>query len=182
MEINNNLQVQNLTIETLYKYYKSDKLLVNRRYQRKLVWTVEEKEAFIDSISIDYPVPLFLVAEVTYKGNQVYEIIDGMQRLNAIMDFLEGEFSLHDKYFNMASVASIKLLRDKGLLKPKVPVLDLETSSKIAGYPLPFSVTTINDPKLIDDIFKRINSSGKHLSPHEIRQAGATNQFGYIVR
>ena len=41
MEINNNLQVQNLTIETLYKYYKSDKLLVNRRYQRKLVWTRE---------------------------------------------------------------------------------------------------------------------------------------------
>ena len=182
MEINNNLQVQNLTIETLYKYYKSDKLLVNRRYQRKLVWTVEEKEAFIDSISIDYPVPLFLVAEVPYKGNQVYEIIDGMQRLNAIMDFLEGEFPLHGKYFNMDSVASIKLLRDKGILKPKKPVLDLDLSSKIVGYPLPFSVTTINNPKLIDDIFKRINSSGKHLSPHEIRQAGATNQFGYIVR
>lgn len=182
MDINNNLQVQNLTIETLYKYYKSDRLLVNRRYQRKLVWTVEEKEAFIDSISIDYPVPLFLVAEVAHKGNQVYEIIDGMQRLNAIMDFLEGEFPLHGKYFNMESVASIKILRDKGYLKTKNPVLDLDISSKIAGYTLPFSVTKINDPKLIDDIFKRINSSGKHLSPHEIRQAGATNQFGYIVR
>lgn len=182
MDINNNLQVQNLTIETLYKYYKNDKLLVNRRYQRKLVWTVEEKEAFIDSISIDYPVPLFLVAEVTYKGNQVYEIIDGMQRLNAIMDFLEGEFPLHGKFFNMDSVASVKLLRDKGMLKSRTPILDIDLSSKIAGYPLPFSVTTINDSKLIDDIFKRINSSGKHLSPHEIRQAGATNQFGYIVR
>ena len=182
MDINNTLQVHNLTIETVYKYYKSDKLLVNRRYQRKLVWTVEEKEAFIDSLSIEYPVPLFLVAEVTYKGNQVYEIIDGMQRLNAIMDFLEGEYPLHGKYFNMDSVASIKLLRDKGQLKQKKPTLDLDISSKIAGYPLPFSVTTINDPKLIDDIFKRINSSGKHLSPHEIRQAGATNQFGYIVR
>ena len=52
MDINNNLQVQSLTIETMYNYYKSNKLIVNRRYQRKLVWTVEEKEAFIDSISI----------------------------------------------------------------------------------------------------------------------------------
>lgn len=182
MEITNTLQVQNLTIETLYKYYKSDKLIVNRRYQRKLVWTVEEKEAFIDSLSIDYPVPLFLVAEVTYKGNQVYEIIDGMQRLNAIMDFLEGQFPLHGKFFNMDSVASIKLLKDRGKLKIRGEVLDADLSSKIAGYSLPFSVTTINDPKVIDDIFKRINSSGKHLSPHEIRQAGATNQFGYIVR
>lgn len=182
MDINNNLQVQNLTIEQLYKLYKAEKLLVNRRYQRKLVWTVEEKEAFIDSISIDYPVPLLLVAEVQYKGNQVYEIIDGMQRLNAIMDFLENEFPLHGEYFDMDSVASIKLLKDKGELEQKTPKLNSELSSKIAGYSLPFSVTTNTEAQVIDDIFKRINSSGKHLSPHEIRQAGATNHFGHIVR
>lgn len=46
MEINNNLQVQNLTIEQLYKLYKSEKLLVNRRYQRKLVWTVKDTETY----------------------------------------------------------------------------------------------------------------------------------------
>lgn len=182
MEISNTLQVQNLTIEQLYKLYKSEKLLVNRRYQRKLVWTVEEKEAFIDSISIDYPVPLLLVAEVQYNGNQVYEIIDGMQRLNAIMDFLENEFSLHGEYFDMDSVSFVKLLKDKGELKQEKPILNSELSSKIAGYSLPFSVTTNTEAKVIDDIFKRINSSGKHLSPHEIRQAGATNHFGYIVR
>ena len=182
MEINNNLQVQNLTIEQLYKLYKSEKLLVNRRYQRKLVWTVEEKEAFIDSISIDYPVPLLLVAEVQHNGNQVYEIIDGMQRLNAIMDFLENEFPLHGEYFDMDSVSFVKLLKDKGELKQEKPILNSELSSKIAGYSLPFSVTTNTEAKVIDDIFKRINSSGKHLSPHEIRQAGATNHFGHIVR
>lgn len=182
MDINKNLQVQNLTIEQLYKLYKTEKLLVNRRYQRKLVWTVEEKENFIDSISIDYPVPLLLVAEVQYKGNQVYEIIDGMQRLNAIMDFLEDEFPLHGEFFNMDSVSSVKLLKDRGELKQKMPMLNSDLSSKIAGYSLPLSVTTNTDAQVIDDIFKRINSSGKHLSPHEIRQAGATNHFGHIVR
>lgn len=182
MEINNNLLVQSLTIEKLYKYYKDEKLLVNRRYQRKLVWTVEEKEAFIDSISIDYPVPIFLVAEVTYQGEQVYEIIDGMQRLNAIMDFLEGEYPLHGKYFNMDSVASIKLLKDQGVLKQRKPVLSADTSAKIAGYSIPLSVANIPDPTIIDDVFKRINSCGKHLSAHEIRQAGATNRFGHLVR
>ena len=157
-------------------------MLVNRRYQRKLVWTVEEKEAFIDSISIDYPVPLLLVAEVQYKGIQVYEIIDGMQRLNAVMDFLENEFPLHGEYFDMDSVSFVKLQKDKKELVQKTPKISTEMSSKIAGYSLPFSVTTNTDAKVIDDIFKRINSSGKHLSPHEIRQAGATNHFGHIVR
>lgn len=182
MDINNNLQIQNLTVEQLYKLYKSEKLLVNRRYQRKLVWTVEEKEEFIDSISIDYPVPLFLVAEVQYKGGQVYEIIDGMQRLNAVMDFLENDFPLHGKYFDMDSVSFVKLQKDKKELVQKTPKLSSEISSRIAGYSLPFSVTTNTDAKVIDDIFKRINSSGKHLSPHEIRQAGASNHFGHIVR
>lgn len=182
MDINNNLLVQSLTIEKLYKYYKEEKLLVNRRYQRKLVWTVEEKEAFIDSISIDYPVPIFLVAEVSYQGQQVYEIIDGMQRLNAIMDFLEGEYPLHGKYFNMDSVASIKLLKDQGVLKQRTPLLSADISSKIAGYSIPLSIANIPDPKIIDDVFKRINSCGKHLSAHEIRQAGATNKFGHLVR
>lgn len=182
MDINNNLLVQSLTIEKLYKYYKEEKLLVNRRYQRKLVWTIEEKEAFIDSISIDYPVPIFLVAEVSYQGQQVYEIIDGMQRLNAIMDFLEGEYPLHGKYFNMDSVASIKLLKDQGVLKQRTPLLSADISSKIAGYSIPLSIANIPDPKIIDDVFKRINSCGKHLSAHEIRQAGATNKFGHLVR
>ena len=182
MDINNNLQVQSLTVETMYNYYKSNKLIVNRRYQRKLVWTVEEKEAFIDSISINYPVPIFLVAEVDYKGNQAYEIIDGMQRLNAIMDFLECEYPLDGKYFDMDSVSSIKLLKDNGSLKQRTPILDRETSAKIAGYSIPLSVANIKESKIIDDIFKRINSCGKHLSAHEIRQAGATNRFGKIVR
>ena len=146
------------------------------------MWTVEEKEAFIDSISIDYPVPLLLVAEVQYKGIQVYEIIDGMQRLNAVMDFLENEFPLHGEYFDMDSVSFVKLQKDKKELVQKTPKISTEMSSKIAGYSLPFSVTTNTDAKVIDDIFKRINSSGKHLSPHEIRQAGATNHFGHIVR
>lgn len=182
MDINDNLEVKSLTVEALYKLYKSERLLVNRRYQRKLVWTIEEKEAFIDSISIGYPVPIFLVAEVMYKGNKVYEIIDGMQRLNAIMDFLENEYSLHGKYFDMDSVSAIRLYKEKGELKQKEPRLDYELSTQIAGYSIPLSVANIDDPHVIDDVFKRINSGGKHLSPHEIRQAGATNRFGHMVR
>ena len=90
MDVTKNLIIRSETIETLFDYYQKEKLLVNRRYQRKLVWTIEEKEGFIDSISINYPGPLFLVAEVPYKGENVLEIIDGMQRLNAIMSFIEG--------------------------------------------------------------------------------------------
>ncbi len=61
-------------------------LYVNRKYQRKLVWSVKEKQSLIDSIIKKYPIPLILLAET---DNNKYEIIDGMQRLNAIFSFID---------------------------------------------------------------------------------------------
>jgi hypothetical protein len=56
------LSVRSESIQRLYDLYVNDRFRVNRRYQRKLVWTVEEKQRLIDSIAKDLPVPLFLVA------------------------------------------------------------------------------------------------------------------------
>lgn len=81
------------SIQSVYENYVQKKYIVNRRYQRKLVWSLEEKEAFIDSIYRKYSVPLFLFAQ-SKPDIQQYEIIDGMQRLNAIFCFIENEFGL----------------------------------------------------------------------------------------
>src|SRR3954470_24766565 len=77
------LSIRGETIQRVYNLYKSDKFIVNRRYQRKLVWTVDEKRDFIDSLSRGYPVPIILLAEVK-TDKPYFEIIDGLQRLNAI--------------------------------------------------------------------------------------------------
>ena len=53
------------SVQKLYTEYLAQRFAVNRRYQRKLVWTVEEKRALIDSILRDLPVPLILVAEIS---------------------------------------------------------------------------------------------------------------------
>lgn len=182
MDITKKLVIRPETVETIFDYYQKEKLLVNRRYQRKLVWTLEEKQGFIDSISLNYPVPLFLVAEVNYKGSAILEIIDGMQRLNAIIAFIEGEFSFKGAYFDLETIAGTKYLLDTKKLKQKLPKLDRELCKNIASYQLPLSVSVFNEEEAIDDIFKRINSNGKHLSSQELRQAGSTNLFGKLVR
>ena len=63
-------------VERSYEDYRNNQYLVNRRYQRKLVWELEEKQAFIDSLANGYPVPLFLFAKCVYKGQDRSEIID----------------------------------------------------------------------------------------------------------
>lgn len=168
-----------------YQNYLAGKYIVNRRYQRKLVWTLEEKQAFIDSLSKSYSVPLFLFATKEKEGNIQYEIIDGMQRLNAIMSFIEDEFPIEingvEGYFDLNTMASTKYLLDQGLLKQKQPVLDRKLCVDITNYPLPN--TYINtDEQSIEEIFRRINSYGKQLSNQEIRQAGALGTFPELVR
>jgi len=66
-------------VNQAYRLYRSGKLLVNRKYQRKLIWSVDEKEKLIGSILNGYPIPLILLAErPPVHGSGKYEIIDGM--------------------------------------------------------------------------------------------------------
>ncbi|MEK4854670.1 DUF262 domain-containing protein [Paenibacillus sp. FSL H7-0756] len=170
-------------VERSYEDYRNNLYLVNRRYQRKLVWGVSEKRAFIDSLANGYPVPLFLFSISEYKGIVRNEIIDGMQRLNAIFSFIENEYPLENGYyFDLSATAITKDLLDNGVLEQKYPMLDRSQCVKVVSYELPYSIYNESDPDVIDEVFRRINSNGQHLSRQEIRQAGATSEFAQLVR
>ena len=174
-----------ISVQMAYENYLNQKYVVNRKYQRKLVWTIEEKSAFIDSLSKWYSVPLFLFASKEEQGVIQYEIIDGMQRLNAIMSFIENEYPLYyngqEGYFDLNTLSSTKSLFDQGILNQQQPILDRQVCVNITNYPLPYSIIHA-DTKSIEAIFRRINSFGKQLSNQEIRQAGAVGAFPNLVR
>ncbi|MDJ0695058.1 DUF262 domain-containing protein [Mastigocoleus sp. MO_188.B34] len=104
-----------MNVTEAYRLYRSGSLLVNRKYQRKLVWTVAEKERLIGSILKQYPIPLILLAErPQIHGSGKYEIIDGIQRLNAIFSFIENAFPYQKKYFNIDEFSYAKQLSEDG--------------------------------------------------------------------
>ena len=91
-----------MAVTEAYQLYRLGNLLVNRKYQRKLIWSVEEKEKLIGSILKGYPIPLILLAErPQVHGSGKYEIVDGMQRLNAICGFIENLFAFKGRYFDL---------------------------------------------------------------------------------
>lgn len=182
MAANNRLEVKSKTIEVVYREYLNHDYSVNRRYQRKLVWTIEEKESLIDSILHQYPLPQFLVAETSAEQYR-YEIIDGMQRLNAIFGFIENEFSLSDgRYFDLAATASTKKLLDDGKLTQKQPILSREESVTVATYEIAQSVYSASNIESVEEVFRRINSTGQKLSRQDLRQAGSTSPIADLVR
>lgn len=175
--MNENLDIDSRTIEELYSWYLDDNLIVNRRYQRKLVWSINEKTSLISSIIEQYPIPLLLFVTIENKR----EILDGMQRLEAIMSFIEQRFNINGEFFDLDAIALTKQLKDNGQLIQKEPVLSRDVSAKIARYRFAISeYSSTNDD--IDEVFRRINSNGKILSKQELRSAGCISNFSDLVR
>lgn len=166
-------------MQSLFTDFVNEKFEVNRAYQRKLVWTQKEKEFLIDSILNQLPIPLILLAK---DQSGKYEIVDGLQRINAIVGFLRNEFPLGNQYFDLERLGDTKELRDRGEIEQKTPMLSPEECRILFNYEVPVSVYTSRDDSEVEEVFRRINSSGRHLSRQDIRQAGATGPLPDIVR
>lgn len=176
------LTVRGEQVERVFINFRDDKYVVNRRYQRKLIWTIEEKQSFIDSLIKGFPVPIILLAEPLGRQNGTLEIIDGMQRMNAITSFIGNGFPVDGGYFDLNTFATTKDLFDRGVIEQKSPILDRERCLAIASYPVPLSIYEAAQGDAVEEVFRRINSGGRQLSPQELRAAGATNAFAECVR
>jgi hypothetical protein len=176
------LTVKGESVERIFGNYQAWRYIVNRRYQRKLVWTLDEKRRFIDSILSGYPVPIVLLAERKTPGQSQFEIIDGMQRLNATFGFIENEYAVDGKFFDLNTMAETKALLDSGKLQQKEPLMSREACVQVASYTVPLSIYEFAGDGDVDEVFRRINSGGRKLSRQELRIAGSTGHFAQAVR
>ncbi len=178
------LAAQPISVQSLYSWYAEEKLYVNRRYQRKLVWTLEEKQKLIESILKRYPIPAILLAEKEAQPGS-YEIIDGLQRLHAIISFIETAFSTIDrKFFNLDYFPTAKTRADEEGFTPNTAsdYLSQREVGTLLDYVLAVSVMRNATETEINDVFGRINTYGHRLSDQERRQAGVQNEFSEMVR
>lgn len=172
-----------MSIQEAYRLHCDDKLIVNRKYQRKLVWNLDEKRALIDSIRKDYPIPLILLAEEVNQSS--FEIMDGMQRLNAIFSFIENNFDVDGKYFDVTEFSRAKQASEAGKFVT-APVgasfISPGECANILDYQLAITVFPASSEQQVTDVFGRINSGGRQLSWQEKRQAGMVDSFSNLVR
>jgi hypothetical protein len=131
-------------------------------YQRQgAVWDRYKKQLLLDSILNDYDIPkLYFHAlnpeQKAAVGNEFdYAIIDGRQRLEAIWEFINDEWSL-DTEFVLFADPSVKAggLRYSDLAKayPDLKVF-------LDSFNLPIVLVETDDLDLIDDMFSRLNEA-----------------------
>ena len=174
-----------VSVQEIYRRYRENQIIVNRKYQRKLVWSEEEKARLIDSILKGYPIPLILFAEfIRNDGKTYYEVLDGMQRLNAIVGFIENEYPVTEKYFDVRQLARAQQAEEEGLFEGYHGE-QLHTPTVCANlldYQLAVTSYKVEREENVYEIFRRINSGGRQLSSQEQRQAGVLCPFSDLVR
>ena len=142
------LDVDGWTVNDVMDLYVADELCVDQRYQRKLVWNLSDKALFIDSLLKTFPIPNIMMVEykeedTDYSG---YGIIDGLQRINALISFMIGEFPIsidgENGYFDINSATGTLELQQQGKLQQKEPVLSRQLCIDFRKYKLPIISTS----------------------------------------
>lgn len=147
-------------------------------FQRKFVWNIKESSRFIESLILGLPVPgIFLSKE---KETNRLLIIDGQQRLFSLWSFYENNFK--GKPFKLTGVQEdLEGKTYSALLQSdKIRLDDSIIHATIVKQDEPD-----DEDSSIYLIFERLNSSGKILTPQEIRACvyyGNFNEYlNYVV-
>lgn len=80
-------------------------LVLDPSFQRGAVWTLAQKRAWIESILADLPLPAIFINRfgTVGGGHEKYGfkdiVIDGQQRIRALVAFMAGEFKVHGEKF-----------------------------------------------------------------------------------
>lgn len=94
---------QRQLLDVLHTYY-SFGLEMNPTYQRGYVWTAEDNVALIDSIFQNIDIGKFVFVHRDFIHlEKAYEILDGKQRINALLDYYENRFAYKGLFYNNLS-------------------------------------------------------------------------------
>ena len=155
---------QSLMVQDIRNLDNSGELDYSPWYQRRSVWTTPQKSYLINTLIEQKPIPAIYIRYSLDldRGKTVREVVDGQQRIRAILGFCHDEFSVkHPEDPARLTFSQLSRTQRKGLLLTAIPV----------GYLL-----GATDPDVID-IFGRINSVSKSLNAQEKRNSAFSGEF-----
>lgn len=162
-----------VTMETLLRRLEQGTIKLNPDFQRQEVWNPERKSQLIESLILKIPIPMFYVSS-DEKAN--WTVVDGLQRISTIRDFVLGAEYLKDTKKNIDKKGCG--LRLKGLefwkeLKNKqLNELPTHLYNRILETEFSFTIINPGTPEEVKrNVFKRLNTGGMPLSSQEIRNA-----------
>lgn len=144
----------------------SGSLVISPKFQRRGVWSRAARSYLIDTLLLGLPVPpIYLrVTQDTGKTKVIREVVDGQQRVSAVLDFIDGQYSLAK---NIESPCAGK----------KFSSLSQEFQDAISQYAFICEVFYGIEDEDILRIFSRLNTHSVPLNAQELRNGKYFGEF-----
>lgn len=155
------------TVRDLMADFQSTKIVIPD-YQRTFVWDSAKQYRFIESIFMDIPIPpLFLLEKFSNEtGEKIFEIIDGVQRVTTLGNFLNGTLKLSGLEslpdLNQATFRSLPLSISSLFLERQINIIIIESDTQ---------------PEIQFEVFGRLNQGSVSLNAQELRNCMFHGEF-----
>lgn len=109
----------------------------NPVYQRNLVWSTEKKQAFVKKLLIgDVDLCPTLIAAPFKESRREYEVLDGKQRMMAVIQFIQGQFPVEGFYYKDLSLGDVTRLMNSPFKYKLVKYYSKKDSRKLSEMTL----------------------------------------------
>lgn len=169
-----------ITVDELVRRVKRRRIEIAPAYQRQFRWDAERQSRLIESLLLGIPVPpLFMATNVEADAGTSWEVVDGLQRLLSLVNFLGDDETrvvarLTDRpRLKLSGLDILRNLEDQ--LAPDLPA-DLRSGLEDR----PVKVIVLNDKSDLQvrfDLFERLNTGGIRLTDHEVRESVFMGDF-----
>ncbi|HXW71909.1 MAG TPA: DUF262 domain-containing protein [Methylocella sp.] len=169
-----------MSVGEIVNMYKDGELIINPDFQRLFRWEPGQKSKLIESILLGIPIPSIFVYE---RENSTWELIDGLQRVSTILEFMgllkepNSETLLPPSYLTgtkyLPSLANIVWERDKRItdIHPRSQIA-IDKSLQLTIRRARLSVEILkrpSDSQTKYDLFQRLNAGGTPANAQELR-------------
>ncbi|QUS60605.1 DUF262 domain-containing protein [Synechocystis sp. PCC 7339] len=152
--------------------FQSAKIIIPT-YQRSFVWPIDKQNRFIESIFMDIPIPplFFLEKYDEEKEMVVYEIIDGVQRITTLCNFINGQLKPSDlenlPHLNQAKFQTLPANISNLFFERELTNVVIESNTH---------------PEIQFEVFGRLNMGSVSLNSQELRNCMFHGEFNDFLK
>jgi len=165
------VEPSNMSLRQVYDMITDHEINLSPDFQRNVVWDNRRKSRLIESILLRIPLPVFYFSS---NNDGILSVVDGLQRLTAIMEFMQNKLILQGleyldtcegRTYSGEKKIDDRLVRRFNLTQITSNVIDSSSPTKVKY-----------------DIFRRLNTGGRPLNAQELRNCLASTRLRDSLR